>query len=433
MYCEVESNLYFINNNTYSPELRQTLSMNYLDEIINNSFMVNNLYAYNIYSTNPVALTYEEYTIESALHLTYEPPQKSKWEKFWDSLWNRWWGKVIAVSLTAISFVVTAVFAPCMLPTFLFTLASVGVTLIAGGVIAGILSAERGKGFWNGFFNYINENWAQTLAIEMAMYLVSFGVTQALGIGTKCFIEGTLILTSVGLVKIEDIKEGDEVWSYNEETKEKELKKVKRLFRNKTKEWLHLTILNEETKKEEEIICTKNHRIYIKNKGWIAANEILENEEVLLYNNVIGKVIRKELENLTYEETTYNFEVEDNHNYYVGEECVLVHNECHHIISNKGKRGKKIAGYVKNKYPNDPLKLNESWNKVNIKFHHGRHTNAYHDMIEDIVSQLAESGIDFKTFTGKIEELGKIVKKYYGCLQKNGADAIKKVYENFII
>ena len=29
--------------------------------------------------------------------------------------------------------------------------------------------------------------------------------------------------------------------------------KVKRLFRNKTKEWLHLTILNEETKTEEEI------------------------------------------------------------------------------------------------------------------------------------------------------------------------------------
>lgn len=48
----------------------------------------------------------------------------------------------------------------------------------------------------------------------------------------------------------------------------------------------------------------------------------------MLYNNVIGKVIRKELETLSYEETTYNFEVEDNHNYYVGEECVLVHNEC---------------------------------------------------------------------------------------------------------
>ena len=40
MYCEVESNLYLLKNNTYSPELRQTLSMNYLDEIVNN-FLLN--------------------------------------------------------------------------------------------------------------------------------------------------------------------------------------------------------------------------------------------------------------------------------------------------------------------------------------------------------------------------------------------------------
>ena len=65
------------------------------------------------------------------------------------------------------------------------------------------------------------------------MYLGSLGVTQALGLRTKCFIEGTLILTLIGLVKIEDIKVGDEVYSYNEETNKKELKKVKRIFRNK--------------------------------------------------------------------------------------------------------------------------------------------------------------------------------------------------------
>ena len=64
----------------------------------------------------------------------------------------------------------------------------------------------------------------------MIMYLVSFGVTQALQIRTKCFIEGTLVLTSIGLIKIEDIKVGDEVLSYNEETNKKELKKVKRIF-----------------------------------------------------------------------------------------------------------------------------------------------------------------------------------------------------------
>ena len=48
----------------------------------------------------------------------------------------------------------------------------------------------------------------------------------------------------------------------------------------------------------------------------------------MLYNNVIGKVIRKELETLSYEETTYNFEEEDNHNYYVGNDKILVHNKC---------------------------------------------------------------------------------------------------------
>lgn len=41
----------------------------------------------------------------------------------------------------------------------------------------------------------------------------------------QCFIAGTLILTSLGLMKIEEIKVGDKVWSYNEKTKKKNLKK----------------------------------------------------------------------------------------------------------------------------------------------------------------------------------------------------------------
>ena len=113
-----------------------------------------------------------------------------------------------------------------------------------------------------------------------------------------------------------------------EKTKEKELKKVKQVFRNKTNEWLHLKVLNEKTQKEENITCTKNHRIYIKNKGWIEAKDILENDIVLMYNNIQGKVISKELQVLDHFEITYNFEVEDNHNYYVGVECILVHNDC---------------------------------------------------------------------------------------------------------
>ena len=71
-----------------------------------------------------------------------------------------------------------------------------------------------------------------------------------------------------------------------------------------------------------------SYLIYINNKGWIEAKDILENDEVLLYNNIIGIVIKKELQILDHYETTYNFEVEDNHNYYVSDENVLVHNKC---------------------------------------------------------------------------------------------------------
>ena len=39
-----------------------------------------------------------------------------------------------------------------------------------------------------------------------------------------CFIAGTTILTSLGLTVIEDIKQGDKVWSENPETGEIALK-----------------------------------------------------------------------------------------------------------------------------------------------------------------------------------------------------------------
>ena len=132
----------FIKNNTYLSELRQTLSMNHLDEIVDNSLSIYNLYAYNIGVNNPLEVTYNDHTMYSGHDLTYE------------------------------------------------------------------------------------------------------------------------------------------------ETKEKEIKKVKQVFRNKTNEWLHLKVVNEETQKEENITCTKNHRIYIKNKGWIEAKDILENDIVLMYNNI---------------------------------------------------------------------------------------------------------------------------------------------------
>ena len=198
---------------------------------------------------------------------------------------------------------------------------SVVVTLGIGGLIAGIQSKKTGKGFYNGFKNYINENWSQTLGVEMAMAIVTIGISKVVNLMIDCFIAGTLVATGYVLTKIEDIKVGDKVWSYNEKTKQKELKTVKNIFRNKTKSWMHIFVYNKETDKEE-IICTSSHRIYRVNKGWVKAENILANDKVLLYTDNIGLISKIYIEELTEEQTTYNFEVEDNHNYYVSKKYV---------------------------------------------------------------------------------------------------------------
>lgn len=47
-----------------------------------------------------------------------------------------------------------------------------------------------------------------------------------------------------------------------------------------------------------------------------------------MYNNGFARLLQKEIEELSYEKTTYYFEVEDFYTYYVREKNILVHNLC---------------------------------------------------------------------------------------------------------
>lgn len=149
-----------------------------------------------------------------------------------------------------------------------------------------------------------------------------------------CFIAGTLVLTSIGNKNIEDIEVGDEVWAFDEATGEKALKKVIQLFRNTTDKWTHLLFKNNETKVVEELVCTPGHPFYVDNLGWIEADKLLENDEVLLYNSSKVTLVNKEIEILDTPENIYNFEVEDYHTYYVGNNGILCHNVC---VAKEGK------------------------------------------------------------------------------------------------
>ena len=133
---------------------------------------------------------------------------------------------------------------------------------------------------------------------------------------------GTLIATAVGHIAIEAIEAGDLVWATDTETGETALKEVVRLFRNETKEWIHITV-NGET-----ITCTPEHPFYSPVKGWTSAVDLRAGDILVMLNGeyVIIEQVQHEL--LESPEITYNFEVKDFHTYYAGDTSVLVHNSC---------------------------------------------------------------------------------------------------------
>ncbi len=134
-----------------------------------------------------------------------------------------------------------------------------------------------------------------------------------------CFTEGTLVAAEKGNKKIEDIKEGDFVWSYNEETGKKELKKVVALSRNTSSSLVRISING------TEITCTPEHPFYV-NGNWIEAKDLTKG---MLLTTLDGKTSPVEsIKFLDEKVKVYNFEVEGNHNYYVSEKGILVHNTC---------------------------------------------------------------------------------------------------------
>ena len=232
-----------------------------------------------------------------------------------------------------------------------------GIKLLAGacnplatilgfaGIIAGIsttafASAEIQEGLGYG-------NWIKDSGMSEGLYngakWVSYGVTLFVSIagpiankyGPKCFAAGTLVLTSAGYKAIEEIREGDLVLAYDEETGEQGYKEVVRLYRNETTEWYNIRINGEDIK------CTAGHPFYVKEYDkFVAASELKIGETLLLSDGRCGIIQEIGIEVIPEPETTYNFEVADFHTYYVGANGVLVHNTC-------GELPETITGYTK--------------------------------------------------------------------------------------
>ncbi len=157
-----------------------------------------------------------------------------------------------------------------------------------------------------------------------------------------CFVAGTLVSTEEGQRAIEEVKAGDKVWAYDEETGEKELKEVEEVFVSETDKLIHV-----ETDREE-IITTELHPFYVEGIGFVQAGCLEEGYELKCLDGNKETITGIRVEWLEEAITVYNFEVADYHTYYVGDGDVLVHNTCSKAggnrTNNQRSRWKEYTG-----------------------------------------------------------------------------------------
>lgn len=157
--------------------------------------------------------------------------------------------------------------------------------------------------------------WEKIKASGMSLILDVFA---AKGATTVCFPAGTKVHTQWGLADIEKLEVGVPVLTYNEETGEQEYKKVKKVMHRMTRRMCALELSNGTT-----LEVTPEHRFF-SNGEWTPIEELNVNDTLQLKDNSIV-VIENKIIFPTFVEV-YNLEIEDNENYYVTDEGVLVHN-----------------------------------------------------------------------------------------------------------
>ena len=179
-YYDSDNGFYYINNRFYSAATKQFLDGGSPETALANAATIYGLNLQNSTLTNPVNELYNEYTIETQTALTYDPPKLTKWQAFWRSDW----GKATAALLLFVATVLTLEFslafpiaAGAIWAGYGMTFGLTAVSLGVGAAIAGYRSSRQGKGFWNGFGEYIHDNWAQEAAITSALYIVSIGIS----------------------------------------------------------------------------------------------------------------------------------------------------------------------------------------------------------------------------------------------------------------
>lgn len=148
------------------------------------------------------------------------------------------------------------------------------------------------------------------------------GIGKALSKIKFCFVAGTAVVLANGMTKpIENIRSGDFVRSYNVGTGRVTNKRVLQTFENEIDE-----LITVHTSDGQHITATPGHKFYA-NYDWISAQDLRAGDILVTVNGQKVVVEKVQHELLEVPVKVYNFEVADNHTYFVGgDNGVVVHN-----------------------------------------------------------------------------------------------------------
>ncbi len=134
---------------------------------------------------------------------------------------------------------------------------------------------------------------------------------------SMCFVAGTPVATEEGEKTIENLKAGDKVWTWNEETGERELHEITSTSQRVASELIEIQVGN------TSIIATPEHPFRIDN-SWKTASMLKVGDTLYALNKQLSIV--KSLKQKHESRKVYNLQIEEAHNYWVGNVSVLVHN-----------------------------------------------------------------------------------------------------------
>ncbi|WP_374348146.1 polymorphic toxin-type HINT domain-containing protein [Chitinimonas sp.] len=166
-----------------------------------------------------------------------------------------------------------------------------------------------------------------------------------------CFEEDTLVHTDFGLCEIKCITPGVKVLSRCEKIGAMEYKEVLRVFMHEDREVYSILIalVDPETGQEYylRIIATGDHPFYVPNVGWVALKDLQCGQLLICMDGRSSVVLEVKLKSFTAD--VYNLEVADFHTYFVGNDGIWVHNDCHpdwSVLPEQANASKELLGDI---------------------------------------------------------------------------------------